>query len=102
MASNSLMSIKALPLLLEFHFFCERSRLFFGLLLGCFRRSEVRVGDVHERLVRRKREFAVLVDALLTLLDLLGRRLARSCAQRSRREIDPELLRGAKQLVLLL
>ena len=43
-----------------------------------------------------------LVDALLALLGLLGRRLAADRAERAGREVDAELLGGAQELVLLL
>src|SRR5215211_1070252 len=99
-ASKSLMSIKVTPFqaprsqtevwhrkkpvrwrselrsFLQLHFFCERARLVLGLLSGFLGRRERRVCDVDERLVVRKRQLAVLVDALLALLDLLGVRLA--------------------------
>src|SRR4051812_15152174 len=58
--------------------------------------------DVLEGLVGRKRQVAVGVDAVLALLDLLARGLAGGRAERAGREVDPELLRGAEQLVVLL
>src|SRR5436309_14532833 len=98
-ASKSLMSIK---LLLYVCGFGQRSCLFFGLLGRGRLRGDLDVGQVVERLVGRHGELAVLVDALLAFLDLLGGGLARRGAQRSRREVDPELLGGAEQLVVLL
>src|SRR5689334_14015492 len=56
--------------------------------------------EVLERLVRGERELAVGVDAVLALLELLPGGLARRRAERAGREVDPELLRGAEQLVV--
>src|SRR5436190_18073612 len=75
--------------------------LLFGLLGGGGLRRDLDVGEVVERFILRQRQLAVLVDPLLALLDLLGGRLARRGAQRAGREIDPELLRRAEQLVVL-
>src|SRR5439155_510338 len=47
-------------------------------------------------------ELAVFVHALLPLLRLLGGRLPRSRTERAGRQVDAELLRRAKQLVVLL
>src|SRR5579884_1467373 len=72
-------------------------RLLDGLLLL----GDLDVLEVAERLVGRQAQLAVLVDPLLTLLGLLGRRLPLDGPQRAGREVDAELLRGAEQLVLL-
>src|SRR5207247_308241 len=106
-ASNSLMSIKALLtsfLDLDVCQICLAERPDLGLyfLFRCGGRCDLDVIEVAERLVGRERELAVLVDALLALLELLGGRLPRGRAERARREVDAELLRGAEQLVVLL
>src|SRR4051794_29828535 len=107
-ASKSLMSIK---LFLASFFLCPFGRpcLFVGefdlgavvdrahgrvLVVG----SELHALEVVERLVGRERQLAVLVDAILALLDLLARRLPRGRAERAGREVDAELLCGAEQL----
>src|SRR5437763_8034363 len=91
MASNSLMSIKAL-LRSSFLFLGldvrqllgQRARLCFCFLLGVLRGCHFHVGQVTQRLVRRQRELLTrLVDPLLALLGLLGRRLAGGGAQRA-------------------
>src|ERR687887_606509 len=104
MASNSLMSINSYRSLslFNFHvcqFFCERPGLRFGLLLRVFLRGDFHVGQVTELLVGGQRQLlARLVDALLSFLGLLGRRLPRGGAERARREVDAELLGGPQQL----
>src|SRR5919197_5816152 len=106
MASNSLMSIKALPLLLYFYvrqLVCERTGLCLCFFLRVLFRADLDVAQVAERLVRRERQLlARLVDALLALLGLLGGGLPRGGAERARREVDAELLGGPQQLVVLL
>src|SRR5215208_5393575 len=79
----------------------NRANLRLRLLLGLLAGSEDDVGEVVEVLVGRERELALAVDdALSALLGLLGRGLAGCRAKRAGREIDPELLRGAEQLVV--
>ena len=58
------------------------SALFRGFC-GCLFRY-LDFGEVGQRLVGRERQLTVLVDALLSLLGLLGGRLTRRCAERSR------------------
>src|SRR5438309_9096678 len=70
------------------------------LFLGAAR-QRLELVEVLERLVGREQQLAALVDPLLALLELLPGRLARGCAQRAGREVDPELLRGAEQAVVL-
>src|SRR5919202_5800146 len=92
-ASKSLMSIKVFlslsscpSLVLDLHVcqIClgERPHLLLDLLLGLGVRRQLDVVEVAERLVGRQGQLAVLVDPLLALLDLLGRALARSGAER--------------------
>src|SRR6266566_6641721 len=72
----------------------ERTGLLF-CLFGCLDfRIHLDVGEIAERLVGRHLQLAVLVNALLPLLDLLGRRRPRRRAQGARSQVDAELLRG--------
>src|SRR3954454_21882605 len=71
----------------------QRADLLLRFLRGALARADVDLVEVAQRLVGGERQLAVLVDALLALLDLLGRRLPRGRAERSGREVDPELLR---------
>src|SRR5205085_7003644 len=72
--------------------FCERTCLFLSFF-RCDRFGlDLDVGEIAERLVGRHLQVAVLVDALLALLDLLGRRGTRRRAQRARCQVDAELL----------
>src|SRR5436190_1245660 len=102
------MSIKSLLALLVFEFqiheagVAERSNLGLDLLLGLLVLRYLDVVEVAERLVGRQGQLAVLVDALLALLQLLGGRLAADGPQRAGREVDAELLGRAQELVLLL
>src|SRR4051812_20069297 len=102
------MSIKSLLALLVFEFqiheagVAERSNLGLDLLLGLLALRYLDVVEVAERLVGRQGQLAVLVDALLALLQLLGGRLAADGPQRAGREVDAELLGRAQELVLLL
>src|SRR5205823_8102771 len=73
-----------------------------GLHVFVWLSAELDAVEVRQGLVARKRELAVLVDAVLPLVDLLRRRLPGSGAERARREVDAELLRSAEQLVVLL
>src|SRR6478736_2518265 len=93
-ASNSLMSINSAPqslpldpLVLDLNVgevcLAHRPDLGLNLFSGRLARLQLDVREVVERLVLGKRELAVLVDALLALLGLLGRRLPRGCAQRA-------------------
>src|SRR2546430_8044501 len=77
----------------------DRRVLFLAARRG---RGDFDAVDVLQRLVGRQQQLAALVDAILALLELLARGLARRGAERARREVDPELLRRAEQLVVLL
>src|SRR3954465_10395238 len=62
---------------------------------------DLRVGlDSVERLVRGDRDAGTLVHRSGAFLDLLGRELAGGGADGCGRQVDPELLRGAEQLVV--
>src|SRR2546422_7538822 len=98
-ASKSLMSIKVLcaPLysFLEFQIrevaVGDRPHLRLRLLLGLLARRLLHVAQVAQLLVVRERHLAVLVDALLALLELLGGGLASGRPERARRQVDAEL-----------
>src|SRR3954468_23713509 len=61
--------------------FCERTCLFLSFFCCDRLGLDLDVGKVAKRFVRRHLQVAVLVDALLALLDLLGRRGPRRRAQ---------------------
>src|SRR6266540_7507101 len=101
MASKSLMSIKWVPSLLYFRVrqprLAYRADFFLYLFLGLLLRRELDVGEVAQRLVRGQLQLAGFVSAVLAFLDLLPRGLPRGRAQRSRGEVDAELLGRAEQ-----
>src|SRR3954451_12447212 len=112
-ASKSLISIKSLPRPLSQHCsvfdfqigygLTEWSDLSVGFLLGFLLVGDLDVLEISERLVGRQRQLgAGLVGPLLALFLFLCGRLATDGAERAGREVDPELLRRAEQLVLLL